>query len=294
MDQSDCDSNTQQISTIEKAIEIMPEFRTILLNNIGPVDANLLRVALGGKQLMSIKESMIYSNVFALLGLNLNWIQEVNELGYAVTLVGKDLLKLNDILYTPLPTETLPRLKFNFIVMCTGGSHSLDEVPPLVNNVNAALEGCLWQTTPGRWSSHITVIGPNFDAVLMFTSDREHWRSRWLTKELSPLIVELQTSNTTEKEFITFYVWVNFKILPEHRPRIRRAYTSEPYPMSTLLYAGKLRFRSTYRNDFFRRDDNGLGRELVIILLPPPDALLKCPPCAETSTPMLGCMRFIG
>jgi hypothetical protein len=85
-------------------------------NNMGPTETSLLRAALGGRHLVTVKESVRYSNVCALLGLNLEWIERVNALGYAVILAGK-ILCTSTICFThPLLRRSRPVPNLTFLL----------------------------------------------------------------------------------------------------------------------------------------------------------------------------------
>ncbi|XMA20909.1 hypothetical protein WAI453_013700 [Rhynchosporium graminicola] len=209
---------------------------------IEPKDVTSLRVALSSPPLTSNVEAIEKSSVFGILGISAHWIKSVNELGYTVTLVGKDLTKINDILYTPRHDKDLT---VSIFIMCTN----------LIGGAYYYLASDLRSAVLERDSRYRILIGDSERAMACMRigdgieaniymgepSDCQYTTYTW-QKGAYKSTEKIQYQNTIRTE--TEYVWMNLVRRPHDRPLIRKAY--ERYRINAVTMV---------QYDFFIHDD---------------------------------------
>ncbi|KAM3064704.1 hypothetical protein ACMFMG_002682 [Clarireedia jacksonii] len=232
------------IMRLEYLIECIPDFRTGLFSAATPTDLMSLRKALGGKPLGSCKEDFKYMSVCALLNINIEWVNMINELGYNLIIVGKDLVKLNKFLHFPNLAASSPKLQFDIMMYCTPIVPTKDQhyqplfSPQVCRDLELALAGhqpdSEVTTRTQVDGAFATVSGRGFKARLRLDSVHET-ECPWFWPRNTMDLVDQHTWKSGHVSYSTSYIWVNYLAFPNLVPSIRKGYTGLLDPKIPLL-----------------------------------------------------------
>jgi hypothetical protein len=251
---------------IDSLIEMIPDFRMGLIRLLDPFDAFAFRQALGGKSLFSDTEKFQFADVHAVLGLSLKWVKEVNELGYAVVVLGKDLIRLNDWITTRVHPWVRSTNGLRVLIMCVRQRSGRGPRPTAVDDLRQATGSDDVQGTNGGTIQRLERIVENV-TIQVLMLDRVIAESVFLNPHMTSDLVKLPNLdyNSNMSRYTSAYTWTDFCRFPARSGRIRSCWSR--YTIMTSKPSGER--DTTMPVDYTIYDDDDAGHVTISSIIRP-------------------------
>ena len=205
-------------------LKSVASLKETLLSELNPYELMSLRYALGRNPFTDL-ERFKYVSIIPLLGINGNHILRMNELGYTVTIIGKELKTLNDMLCEAILPQSSVFYTSAF-VFCSrtseaeGGHHaSTSMMERGLVNANSIIDPLVIGAKES-WIDNVFLFNYGVQTTLTVGDQSSRGAGSWMSPSITRHTLNLPTVGQ-HNHFSTDYMWINFRTCPEIMPTIR-------------------------------------------------------------------------